>query len=783
MSRTSAAAIAGGVWVGTTVPAVWWTAVRGVVALTAACGFVAARRGRDATDGSGRDRSRALLAVAAVAMTLVGAGLAGGRMAMRDGGRLAAAGPRAHRVDATVVTEPRTGPFDNWMIVRVERLDGEPIRQRALLRSRDRPPVGSRVVLRAAVDAMPDDGFGRYVRGLGAGWRLRPVGSLAVMPETSPLLRSTTFVRDRLAAVAGSRLSPAKAGILTGLVTGDARARPRETDDMLARAGLLHLVVVSGRHTALFLAAVLGLCMILGLPFRTRRAVSLCALGWFVVLVRWQPSVLRAATVAAIILVADVLGRDRDPVHLLCMTVTMLLLVDPLLGRQLGFVLSVAATAGVLVIGPVVRDRLRGPRWWRVGIGAASGAQLAVAPVLVMGGMDVPVAGVAANLVAAPAAAVAQMVGSIAALVAVLSPSAATAVIAVADPALSVVLHTAQTAAAAPPLGELIPSFAGPVVFGRTLAGGTVVTAAVAAVAAGILLVAAGRRRVAWLVVATAVIVVWAPASAPDVRFLTVTALDVGQGDAILVESPASAGTARLLVDGGPNPSTLARDLQARGVRRLDAVVLTHPHADHSAGLPAVLSRLHVGALLVGDHGVDGPPTAGSHGSTARDPPGVALTYAAARGRGVPIIEVRAGMTFRLGRARVEVLAPPPGMRGWSSNDRSVVLRVDGRWGDALLTGDVEQRAQRWLLRDPDAIDAALLKVPHHGGATNAAGFLDRVSPDIALVSVGAGNDYGHPSRTVLRDLRGVRVERTDTAGTVRVELGPDGPLVTAAGT
>ena len=779
MSRTSVASIAGAVWAGTAAPAVWWTAVLGVV-LAAGCGLVAVRREGDVADESGRHRSRALLAVAVVAMTLVGAGLSGGRIAMRDGGRLAAAGPGGHRINATVVTEPRTGSFDNWMIVRVARLDGEPMRQRALLRSHDRPPVGSRVVLRAAVDPVPADDFGRYIRGVGAGWRLRPVGSLTVVPEASSLLRSTTFVRDRLAAVAGSTLSPAKAGILTGLVTGDARARPRNIDDMLARAGLLHLVVVSGRHTALFLAAVLGLGMILGLPFRTRRGVSLCALAWFVLLVRWQPSVLRAATVAAIILVADVVGRDRDAVHLLCMAVIVLLLADPLLGRQVGFVLSVAATAGVLLLGPVIQDRLRGPRWWRVGIGAACGAQLAVAPVLVTGGMDVPLAGVVANVVAAPAAAVAQMVGSVAALVAVVSPSAAAAVIAVADPAVSIVLHTARTAAAAPPLGDLVPFAAGPAHFGGTLSGGVVVAAALAT---GAVLVAAGRRRAAWLVIAIAAIVVWIPLSAPDVRVLTVTALDVGQGDAILVESPGEQGTARLLVDGGPHPSALARALQARGVRRLDAVVLTHPHADHSRGLPAVLSRLHVGALLVGAHEESGPPTMGSSVSTVRDPPGVGLTYAAARGRGVPIIAIRAGMTFGLGRASVEVLGPPPDVRGWASNDRSVVLRIDGRWGEALLTGDVEQRAQRWLLRDPDAIDAALVKVPHHGGATNAPGFLDTVSAEVALVSVGAGNDYGHPSPAVLQDLRGARVARTDTAGTVRVELGPDGAVVTATGT
>jgi competence protein ComEC len=140
----------------------------------------------------------------------------------------------------------------------------------------------------------------------------------------------------------------------------------------------------------------------------------------------------------------------------------------------------------------------------------------------------------------------------------------------------------------------------------------------------------------------------------------------------------------------------------------------------------------------------------------------------------VPTVQVAAGQSFRLGAAEVQVLSPPAdGSLGAEANDNSLVLRVVSDGAALLLTGDAEAAAQQRLLARPDLLAADVLKVPHHGGATNAEGFLAAVGASDAVVSVGAGNDYGHPTPETLDALRGLRVHRTDLDGTVTIEVGP----------
>ncbi|HUH06292.1 MAG TPA: ComEC/Rec2 family competence protein [Egibacteraceae bacterium] len=759
MSTASAWVLVGALWAGCLTPGSWRLALVGSASLLAAAAIarVAAWRRRPAA-------GVALLAGAAVGFLLLGAGLAGGRVEIRDGGllpKLAERGGSA-ALEAVAVTEPRETPGGVWLILRVTSVDGAPTRERALLRLDERqdvPEIGERLGVIATARPLGTEGFDAHVRRLHAAVAL-DAGRLERTGPPGRVLRATTVIRERSRAAFDLRLAADSASLLSGLVLGDARGRSEQRAEQFKAAGLTHLVVVSGRHVAVLLAGVLALSSLLGAGARARRWIALASLAWFVVLVRWQPSVLRAGAMASLVLGAGLLGRGRDARHALAMAVLVLLLVDPLLAGQLGFGLSVTATAGVLVLAPVIAARLPGPKALRLPLAVTLGAQLGAAPLLFQLQGGIPLAAIPANLLAVPAAGLAQTIGLIAGLVSQVSVPAGGGVAAAARPPLAVVRWAAETFSTGPLLRL------------------SDVLAPATALLAGALLLRRRAPRMALAALAACVALsVWPVAPLPGagsgVAELTVLALDVGQGDAILVEVPGTP-PARMLVDAGPDAAQVADLLTRRGIDRLDALVLSHPHHDHSGGVAAVIERLDVAAIVVG------PTPLAPSGDIA---PSALDSYAAAQAHGIAIVPVSGGQRFSLGTATVEVLSPPAdGALAHDLNENSVVLRVAGAHGSVLLTGDAELAAQSLLLRRPERLRSSVVKIPHHGGNTNAPGFLEAVGAEVALISAGVDNDYGHPHPDVLDGLRDTRVLRTDADGTVGVTLGPGGPRVIAAG-
>ena len=761
MTAPSAGLLAAALWGGTLVSAPWWSLGPAVLA---ACGAGLLRR------------SWLRLAAVALAVAVAGAALAGGRAAMAATGPLArlAAGGGTAAIGATAVSDARIDPFGASLVVQVDAVDGTATRVRAVLRlpalrgagapgggSAGRvepslPQLGEHLVLRASARPLDARSADRALRSVHAIAVLAPVGAVRVVATAAVPLRVVQRVRDRVQTAARARLDADAAALLVGLVTGDTSGASQERLDQLRAAGLSHLTAVSGSNVALALAGAVGLAAAVGIGARGRRRAATVALVVFVVLVRAEPSVLRAAVLAALVLLARATGRDHEPVRLLAFAVVLALLADPLLARRTGFALSVLAAAGVLVVAPVLADRLPGPRPIRLLVAASAAAQLAVAPLLLAIDGGVPLAALPANLVAVPAAAVASAIGIAVACLAQVWVGGAGLLAMSAAPAITVV-HGA---------GALFAD------------GWRVEPHHLASPVAAVLLIAVVARRsaprlalVALACTATlAVVPVVRPAGA--ITVLAVTVLDVGQGDAVLVEAPTTDGRgARLLVDGGPEPGVAARLLRSMRVRRLDAVALSHAHADHSDGLPQVLRRIPVGVVLVA-------PAPLLPGSAA---PSAAALLAAARARQIPVRSVGAGDRLRLGTALVEVLAPAPeDLLSDDLNEHSLVLRISGPTGAVLLTGDAETGSQTRLLGRPDLLRADVVKVPHHGGATNAAGFLAAVGASTAILSVGRDNDYGHPAPGVLAELATTTVVRTDLDGTTRV-LVQRGAAATAA--
>jgi competence protein ComEC len=496
---------------------------------------------------------------------------------------------------------------------------------------------------------------------------------------------------------------------------------------------------------AIVLGFVLGMARWCRAGPRLAAGLSVVALVGFVILVRPSPSVLRAAAMGGLGLVALASGRPRSAVPALAAVVVLLVLVDPELAGAPGFALSVLATAGLLLVAPGWRDALRRhrvPAGLAEAIAVPAAAQLTCAPVIAAISGTVGLVAVPANLLAVPAVPPATVLGVAAALLSpVWTAGAEIAAWLAAWPARWLVLVGRYGAQA--PAG-VVPWPAGAV-------GGLLLAAVLVA-----LLVAARHRLVRRL---AAVVTVAAIVGTVPVRLVAsgwpppgwlIVACDVGQGDASVL--PVAPGQA-IVVDAGPDPAPVDACLRRLGIRHVPLLVISHFHADHVGGVDGVFRGRSVGAVLTAPHP---EPALGRRQVLA----------AAATGH-APVRVAIPGEVYVSGPLRLSVLGPLQPLTNTRSdpNNNSLVLRVSEHGRSLLLAGDAEEEEQQTLLGEP--LHADVLKVAHHGSAFQDPAFLDAVRPSVALVSVGAGNMYGHPNLGVLERLTraGARVLRTDLAG------------------
>lgn len=624
---------------------------------------------------------------------------------------------------------------------------------------------GVRTSVRTPVLLLADAGELAEVR---LGSRLRLVGAL--LPPDGRELGALVRV-ERLVAVEaapawwwtaadgvrrGVRDSVSWAGepgaLVPALVTGDDRALPVDLADDFRTSGLSHLLAVSGMNLTLVLGALLWLARVAGARGRVLTAVGVVGAAGFVLLARPDPSVLRAAAMGLVALAGLTAGDRRRGVRALSLAVLVLVLLDPWLARSPGFLLSALATGAILVLAPPWRDALSRwlPRPLAEAVAVPLAAQLVCTPVIAALSDRVSLVALAANVLVAPAVGPATVAG----------------------------LAAGVVATALPPIGQLLGAVA-------VAPGWWIVTVArrtsalpgadvgwgsspVALVVLGLLcLVAAGlagwvlRRRLASsgcaLLLALLVVQPVPTPGWPPEGWLLV-ACDVGQGDGIVL----AAGEAAVVVDTGPDPDVMAGCLDRLGVEAVTAVVLTHLHADHVGGLSGVLADRPVGEIQV---------------SPGREPSEAwAEVQRLAATHEVPLRTVVAGEQARAGPLTWDVIGPPAGVPttgtdGSAINDTSLVLLARHAGTEMLLTGDAELASQARLTALRADLDVDVLKVPHHGSATQDPGFLAQTDPEVAVVSVGADNDYGHPSDVVLDALAGAgaAVARTDVSGDVAV--------------
>ena len=563
-------------------------------------------------------------------------------------------------------------------------------------------------------------------------------------------------------------------GLLPGLVIGDTSRTPQSLTDAMLTTGMTHLSAVSGSNVAVVLAAGIGLSRVLGVRRRWRPLVALLLLAGFVILARPEPSVLRAAVMGVIGLLGLSSSRRRMGVPALSGAVLVLLCIDPWLARSFGFALSTLATLGLLLFARpwgewfarFLPTRLKG---LGVAIAIPVAAQAVCGPVIVLLQGSVTLIGVVANLLAAPLVAPATVLGVSVALLAVVShPLAVLLGWLAALPTLGIA-WVARVCADVP-MGTLPwPDGAPGAVLLASLTTGLLFM--------GPWLVATIRGRPC-LIAALAVMTLAAAWPTSDLVWppeaWRMVACDVGQGDALVL---ASGARHAVVVDAGPDPDLIDGCLARLHVEVVDAVVLTHFHADHVEGLPGVLRGRVVRQILT---------------SPVLDPAfEVRAVQGWAAAVGVPMQPLYPGDRLRWGSVQASVLWPVRVIHeGSEPNNASVVLSVEVSGLRALLLGDVETPAAHQVLlalrRDPVSWGGRgydVLKVAHHGSRLQDPALLAEVRAPVALISVGAGNTYGHPAQATLHLLRasGSQVLRTDQRGDIAVVRSRDAAVLVAS--
>jgi len=567
-----------------------------------------------------------------------------------------------------------------------------------------------------------------------------------------------------------SGLTQDSAGLVGGLAIGERGLISEKLAENMKELSLTHLVAVSGANLAIIAAAVFLTASLLGLGRSSRFLLSFIAIACYIVLVGPESSVLRAGTMAAFVLAGWWLGRKVHPLIPLSWAVLLLLLIDPGLSVDIGFALSVFATLGLLLLAGRLHEWFE-PKlgtWLSIGVSASISAQLFTLPVLLILQPSIPLYSVIANLAVEFVVAPVTVLGILAVLAAGFFPLLAKLLSLIAS------FGTWWIEVVANHLSQLpltrVPMLPGPVGVWFTII-----------FVLGLTLLAISKKPPLRLIGATLASLFVIPIAwvATDIHRQNtfhqgwqVLNCDVGQGDALLIRSEGQIA----LIDVGREDAPIDKCLKNLGIQRLDLLVLTHFDADHIGGIAGAMRNRSAGLVLISGFKDDRPL--------------VSLVSEVLSNAADSVQVGHRGMTGMLGGARWMVLSPTASaLEAEDSNDASVVMTFDFQNFSLLSLGDLGESGQNRLMRNSWPTLKALseqplvLKVAHHGSKDQSVQLHELIQPDVAIFSVGQGNDYGHPSRKVLSMVSalGTKVLRTDSQGAISIRV-EGGRLVASTG-
>jgi competence protein ComEC len=529
--------------------------------------------------------------------------------------------------------------------------------------------------------------------------------------------------------------------LIPGMVLGDTSKQTTEFKDQMKRSGLTHLVAVSGANFAIVSSFVL-FCMQFVIRRNNHRIIATAiALACFIALVRPSPSVLRAAAMAAVLLSAQATKRKTDSLPALGFAIAAVVLGDPWQSRDAGFALSVLATAGLLLFAPVIKDHLPTHKKLASALAPPIAAIVFCSPILVaLSGYLSPMS-IFANLLAAPFVAPITIVGFIAALVSPFAPILTSVLIYIIRVPAGLIVSIAHWSSGFPAL---------------TIHSGTIGFVIVATLVGLLWVFKKSWRRSTAVLVVIILSLTWVQRwPAGDWQIAN---CDVGQGDSMVINLQHGRG---IVIDVGPDPVAENKCLRNLGITEVPLLILSHFHADHIRGLSGLLQSRKVGQVWISNN----------------LEPLLESTHSLALLRESKIVTVQKGLVSQIAGIKFEILWPENTSRNFEDmpgdgsqiNNSSIAMLVTTPDWSIFTAGDLEPPAQHEILGSVRIVD--IYKVCHHGSKYQDEELMSALSAQIAVISVGAKNSYGHPAPETIASLTrlGTQVVRTDIDGAVAI--------------
>ena len=584
----------------------------------------------------------------------------------------------------------------------------------------------------------------------------------------NPFLRWVHRLREKIETIIDETMPPESGSVLKGVTLGDRSALSEDMYEAFLRTGTAHILAVSGLHMAI----VAGWMFLFCNWIRKRAGLASISIAYiavipviivYVCMVGFQTSVIRASTLVILTALGICIYRDVDIFNFLAAVALGILIYRPGAFWDAGFQLSFGVVASIAYLMPhwkrwlsrIERDRRYRRVLYRIlqSIAVSLSAQIGAVLIIAHTFNKASLAGVIVNPIIIPVVGLIVPIGFISYLAGfVYLPLAA---------ALGYVNHILISI-----LNSIVSYFAGfrysQVSVSWYSFWHLVVFSVVIIFIANLSILLKERRRLIVASVSIVTLFTWAAALSYDGHIIKVTYLDVGHGDSIFVDLPNGEN---ILIDGGPysrrfdaGESVVSPFLQHEDVSRLDLIVSTHPHNDHTGGLTYVVDNFRVDEAITGSYGLTEP------------------TYEELRARldrkGIKYYDAQIGDFFKDKELHVEVVSPqypdPSGSKDSRMNNNSVVLRVTYKGVSFLLAGDIEQEFERLLVSSGRDIEAAVLKVPHHGSKTSSSWeFLQAVQPTIGVIS----GSWRDPSSLILGryEWLGIKTYRTDRQGAITV--------------